>query len=505
MISDAVSISLLSRIYGYKIKKGDFATVSPNLQQRIVILAEANTANQLTLDTSPKEFTSALKAGQAYGFGSPIYAAMRILIPKFGGGVAGIPVIVIAQAEAPGATSKIIEITPTGVANAGGVHKLKIAGRDNIDGFAYDLSIAEGDTVLDINQKIADAVNNVLACPMTATEDGYTTALESKWRGATAEKLTVEIDTGDDDLGITYTINSTQTAIGTPSIATALESIGNEWHTLLLNSYGTVSSIMSALEGFNGVPGETPSGRYTAIIFKPLVAVTGSTDEDPSAITDARENQCTIAIAPAPLSPGLPLEAAANMIALEAPCAQNTPHLDVLGRAYPDMPVPTDKVIGAMSDYLTRDAILKKGCSTVDMVGGVYIVQDFVTTYHPEGEEPAQFRYVRNLIVDWNIRFSYYLKEQKNVADHTIVADDDTVNAEKTIKPKQWKKIVRDLAEELGERALVADVPFMKDSIQVQISESNPDRLETFFKAKRTGTARILSTTAEMGFNFGQV
>jgi hypothetical protein len=43
----------------------------------------------------------------------------------------------------------------------------------------------------------------------------------------------------------------------------------------------------------------------------------------------------------------------------------------------------------------------------------------------------------------------------------------------------------------------------MQNSITVEVSSINPDRLETFFRYKRTGTARISSTTAEAGFNFG--
>ena len=66
-----------------------------------------------------------------------------------------------------------------------------------------------------------------------------------------------------------------------------------------------------------------------------------------------------------------------------------------------------------------------------------------------------------------------------------------------------WKQIVDNMAADLGKRALIADVPFMQESIEVGISTINPDRLETFFKYKRTGIARIASTTAQAGFNFG--
>jgi hypothetical protein len=43
----------------------------------------------------------------------------------------------------------------------------------------------------------------------------------------------------------------------------------------------------------------------------------------------------------------------------------------------------------------------------------------------------------------------------------------------------------------------------MKDSITCDISSTNPDRIEIFFRYKRTGFGRIVATTAEAGFNFG--
>lgn len=503
MSSNAVGNERVSTVVGYKITKGNFATTTPNLPQRIAILAEANTANQATLDTSAWEATSAQAAGQRYGFGSPVYTLMRILRPISGDGVGGIPVYVYPQEEAVGAAAKVLEIAPTGTATGNGTHTVVICGRYALDGVNYDINIEEGDTASDITAKIEDAVNNVLGSPVSAYDTGYETWLTSKWKGLTANDINVSVDTNGNDLGITYAIIEQQAASGTPSIADALDLFGNEWNTIVINSYGAVTSIMSALENFNGIPDpDNPTGRYAGIIMKPFIALTGSVADDPSSITDARLNNVTIAICSAPLSDGLPMEAAANMCVLFARQAQDTPNLDVQNRYYLDMPTPDS--IGSMASYSNRDIMVKKGCSTVDLVAGRYQVKDFVTTYHPLGEEPPQFRYCRNLMIDFNVRFRYYLLEQANVMNHSISADSDVVSAQNVIKPKQWLAILKsDLAENLGKDGLIADVPFMQESIEVDISTTNPDRLETFFRYKRSSFARIASTTAEAGFNFG--
>jgi len=90
-----------------------------------------------------------------------------------------------------------------------------------------------------------------------------------------------------------------------------------------------------------------------------------------------------------------------------------------------------------------------------------------------------------------------------NVLDHVIAEDDDVVTASNVIKPKIMKNLLNKYADDLTNRALLTDALFMKDSITVSLSTSNPDRLNTFFRYKRSGIARISSTEAQAGFNFG--
>ncbi len=81
-----------------------------------------------------------------------------------------------------------------------------------------------------------------------------------------------------------------------------------------------------------------------------------------------------------------------------------------------------------------------------------------------------------------------------------LIADDQVTTVSGAIKKKEWKATCFDYFEELGERALINNPQFSKDSLQVEISTTNPDRFETFFRYKRTGIARIESTDAEAGF-----
>jgi len=513
MISSAVGSDRVSRVVGYKLKKGFFNTSSPNLPQRIAILGMPNTANETNLDTTPYDAVSLDAVGKKYGYGSQIHNIMRILRPQGNDGVGGIPTVIYPQTAAGGATNTVITatITLSTTATDNATHYAVINGRDNVDGIPYAISVVKGDTPALLYAKYKAAINAVPGSPVVATNGGSlgsetSLILTSKWKGATSAELVLRFDDNNNDCGITY--SHTQVAgIGAADISAALTAFGGSWNTIVINPYG--SATHATLETANGVPDpDLPTGRYGATIFKPFIAIWGSTEDTAAtlaAITDAsgRKTQVTNALAPAPNSEGFSWEAASNMAFLFAKMSQDFPHLDISGKSYPDMPVPVNGAIGDMSDYNQRDYLVKAGCSTVDLVAGVYQVMDFVTTYHPDGELPPAFRYPHNLMLDFNVRYGYFLLEQAFVIGKTITNDNQSVNVANVIKPKDWKQQLRSYSDDLASRALSADADFMKNSITVGISSTNPDRFETFFRYKRTGTVRIASTDAEAGFNFG--
>lgn len=497
----AVGSERVSKVVGYIIGKLN-QNVTTNLPMRIAVLGEANTANQTDLSLDPKEITSTKQVGDLYGYGCPIYHLARILKPISGDGVGGIPIVIYPQAAAVGSTARVMTITPVGVATANATHTLKISGRTGLDGTFYSYQVATGDTVDDITVKISDAINNVLGAPVIATSTDYETTLTTKWTGLTAQGLNVEIDTAGIDAGITYAYDEVTAGSGTPSVQAALDLFGNEWNTIVINSYGAVTSVMDTLESFNGIPDPTnPTGRYAGITMKPFFALTGSVLDNPSTITDSRKNNVTIVICPAPLSSGFQFEAAANVCVSFARISQDAPNLDACGSFYSDMPTPTN--IGLMEVYDNRDQFVKKGCSTVELVSGRYRICDLVTTYHPDGEVVPQFRFCRSLIIDFNYKFRYYILQEANVLGHSIANDNDVVTAQNVVKPKMWKAVLAGLADEMTSLGMISDPAFTKANTTVQISTTNPDRFDNVIAYKRTGYARISATEAQAGFNFG--
>lgn len=505
-ISTAVGLDRRSRVSGYKIKKGFFSNETGNLPQIIAVFAEANTANQPGLTTEKIEVTSSKEAGEKFGYGSPIHQIMRILRPVSGDGVGGIPTVVYPQLEAGGATQTSREWTVTGAATSNTTHNLIINGRDNVDFQNYAFSVATADTPTIIASKIKDAINGVLGSPVTATSLLGVVTIVSKWKGDTAADINVVININDNAAGLGYSETDSTDGAGLADISGSLANISDDWVTCVINSYGEAK--LSEFEAFNGRPDpDNPTGRYSGLIFKPFMAYFGSNESDRaslSAITDApaRVDQVTNVLCPSPRSNAMPYEAAANVVSILAPIAQNTPHLSVNNKSYPDQPVPNTNPnsIGDMGEYNNRDLLVKDGCSTVILENGLYKIQDLVTTYHPDGEVPLQYAYVRNLNIDWNVSDSYRTLETIRLKDKVLIKDDQVTGVSGAIKPKEWKAVLFDLFDELAGNALINEPQFSKDSLLVQASGTNPDRFETFFRYKRTGIARIESTDVEAGF-----
>lgn len=502
-ISTAVGLDRLSRVSGYAIQKYFPENQTTNLPQIIAIFGEANTANQAGLTTAKREVTSEAEAASLYGYGSPIHAQMRILRPKSGDGVGGIPTIVFPQITDVGATATTRAWTVTGTATSNSTHTVIVNGRTSLDFQSYSFSVAIGDTPTAIAGKIRDAVNSVLASPCIASSTAGVVTFSSKWKGATSSELHIALDFGINSAGVSYSQTASVNGAGVVSLASSLAQFSDDWITTVVNPY---ADQLDELEQFNGVPNpQNPTGRYAGLIFKPFVAYFGSTLSDKTALTaitddSSRVGQVTNVLCPAPNSKGFSFEAAANVVSLASVVYQNTPRLDVNSLSYPDMPIPMDGNIGDMRDYNNRDFLLKKGCSTVILLNGAYQIQDLVTTYHPEGEVPLQYNYVRGLNIDFNMSYKYRALEDLFLKDKTIVRDEQQVDVDNCIKPKQWKAIVYGLFEEQSSIALINEPEFSKASTVVVVSTTNPNRFETTFKYKRTGIARIESTTVSAGY-----
>ena len=354
--------------------------------------------------------------------------------------------------------------------------------------------------------KIKDAVNAVLDTAMTAgTIVTNALPMTAKWVGQTSADIVIEF--AGDDIDVVYANAETAAGAGEVLPANALALFGSEWDTQVVNCLGSTSTILDDYELFNGNSTDK-TGRYNAEAFKPCVVVTGSILDDKDdivAVTDSRKIEQTNIFMSCPKALSLPLEIAAVTVAVYAPKVEVDPKADILDSVLTGITPPQDLEAGDMDVYNNRDFIVKGGACTVILRDGNYFVKDFVTTYHPVGEDPPQFRWVRNLAgIDFNIAFRTLFIDEAFIKGKTILPDANPSTDPNVIKPKDAKGLmINKLFVPFANAGILAESAYSIDNCDVQINDTNPDRLDFSNPYKRSGFARILSTTAIANFNLG--
>lgn len=510
-ISTAVGLDRRSTIIGFGIGAGNFAASTPNLPISILVLGQANTDKVSGLNLNKiEQHLTAKEVGDIYGYGSPLHRAMRILKPIGSDGVGGIPVFFAAQSDSA-LTATVKEITVTGTVTKNADIVVSVGGRTLLDGSSLIVSVLIGDTADVVMGKIRDAVNNCVSCEYLATFVTMDTevVLTSKFKGVNS---LVRLDVSISIIGSGLTIATTETpGTGSASVTPALNEIGDKWIPMVVNTYSVASSsILDEIQAFNGMPGVTPTGRYSGIIMKPFVCLTGitSSTDFSSAVTYGSTNidQVTHSFAPAPASAGSCYEASAWVALRESVLANNDPSKDVINMNM-DMPAPYD-ISFSQPSYDQRDLWCRAGVSTSlwDDTISKYVIKDLITTYRVDTEAEPSFRWVRDVYIDFNMKFKYYLMQENSVIGKVIIPDTAAVPSNissNIISPKVFRALVLDLIDEMASDGLITDRDFSKSTLFIEIDATNPNRFNCEFSYKRTGIARITSTNVLAGHFFG--
>lgn len=489
-ISTAIDQSAVARVVGIKTIFRDLRGGILFLPQRVAVVGQGATAS--VYDTTKRQVTSAQEVAELYGFGSPVHLASRELFPVNGDGVGTIPVTIYPLEDDGSATAAAGDITPVGAGTKLGTYTVSIGG---IESEAFNVEV--GDAVADLTAKITAAINAVLEMPFIAADATTEVTLTSKWKGASANGITVSVD-GPTDTGVTYTI--TQPVGGTinPDVDDALNQVGGVWETMVLNCLEIADT--TSLDKYSTF-GE---GRWGALVRKPLVVFTGNTEADRDTaitISDGRKTDRTNVQLVAPGSVNIPLVVAARQLSRIVVRANNNPPFD-----YGSLPA-TGLLPGADGDqwtYIDRDVAVKAGSSTSEVRDGVVTISDVVTFYHPTGEQIPGYRYVVDIVKLQNIIFNIDLIFANPEWDGApLIPDDQPTSNRAAKKPKTAKAAVAFVLDDLGLEAIISDPETAKENVQAQINDQNPKRLDMVIPVQLSGNTNIISIDLEFGFFFG--
>lgn len=484
--------SLITPVVGINFAESQYKLPPNALPVICALLGEPNSAEEPNVSLGGVQVTTAKKVAEICGYGSLPHLCMKVLENG------NFPVYLYPQKYDTGTppTATVDQLTITGTAT--GTAALYI----NTNGVKTPFLVETGDAPADIVTKILNAYNNVIDLPSSATDATEAVDFTTKWKGKTSTGQKISIEGDESSTGVTFAFARSVEGTGTPDVETSLNLFGSQWNNIVVNPYG--ADAFAVLEEFNGKPNtETPTGRWAPDVVLPYLSLFGSlasTLAEAQAITDvdARKTEVTNVACPAPGSDWYPAQASANMALLYGNVANSDPHLGVLNETYAFNVVPED---GAIDDMLTvdgRNAIASAGHSTADIQNAEYRIQDFRTTYHPDGDDSPLWARARDVWVDFNIAFFWKLKCQQYFVGRVIVSDNATPAVQGTIKLSTVQAITEEFISEMSDLAFVADPEFAKSTLQVSISPEN--RINVIFDYDRTSIAEQVDAEVRVRF-----
>jgi len=490
-ISSAVDASAVARVVGIETIFKEFRAGSIlKLPQRIAVVGQG--ATLASYSTNKVQVTSASQAGNLVGYGTPLHLVTKQLLPVNGDGVGSIPVTLYPLDDAGSGVAAAGDITPAGAATSTGSFKVVV---NEIQ--SEEFVINTGDSIATIVTAITTAINAVLDMPVVAVDNTTDVELTSKWKGTSANDITVRVD-GLVSVGITFGITQPTGGLVNPDVDDALNQVGDVWETLVINCMEIADTTSLTKYSTFG------EGRWGALTRKPLVVFTGNTEATPATsvtVSDARPTDRVNSQLVAPGSENLPCVVAARQVARIAVRANNNPPYDYGGLDATGLVPGTDQ---QQWNYTQKDFVVKRGSSTTDVVDGVVNLSDIITFYKPTGEDPPAYRYVVDIIKLMNIIFNIDLifnSDEWNGAP--LIQDNQPTTNPAAKKPKMARGAVAGTLDALGLEAIIADPETAKDSVLAEIDAQNPKRLNLCIPVQVSGNSNIISIDLKWGFFFG--
>lgn len=487
----AVPSTAVSRVIGIDVNyvnlKGDVTF----LPIRIAVIGQGTTALNSSYSTTKEIVTSAKYVGDNYGYGSPLHLAVKELLPPNGGGVGIIPVTIFPLKDDGSGVAETATITPTGAQTAQQTYYIKI---NNIKSKEFTLAVSA--SVADATAAITTAINSVIDMPVIAVDGSTVVNLTAKWKGASSGALVIEV-VGTES-GISFATAVAGVGATNPDVTTALDQIGNIWETFVLNCMNIDDT--DTLDLFK----DFFEPRWGATVRKPAIVFTGTNEASQTTaivIPEARKAERINCQLVAPGSDNLPFVIAAAQLVPIAVIAQDNPPVDYVGQQI-------SSIIGGLdSEQWTqteRQAAVIGGSSTVEIVDNVVQLVDTVMMYHPTGEDPPAYRWVNDIVKNWQVLFNLQLIfAGDSWVGAPLIPDDQPTTNPRAKKPKSAKTAIYGMLESLALEAIISDPETAKSTVVANISSTNPRRLDVSFTYQISGNTTIISITANWGFYFG--
>ena len=500
-ISTAVPSGAVASTFGNQFNFVNLREGLAGLPQLIAIFATFDPAKTEVVENVPVRVFTEVEAGSKFGFGFPAHLAARQTLRKSG----IVPVFIFPITETGTAGDGSILVVADSGASSSGTISLYVGGQ------RIPVTIASGTAAVDIQVAITAAINAALNLPVEALVDGAEedqTNVTAKYKGLISNDilLGVNLTEAEKDAspgGVSFTLTALTSGAGTPTITDALNLMGDDWYTYIVNTFGTDSTTLAAFAT------ENEDNKWDTLVNKFFKAFYGSVDSlaTITAITDALTLDKTNGVITSPGGQMLPLELAALAVGGMAARNQDNPAQPYTGLLLDGL-IPSSEITGSDGapqwTYAQRDSAVKAGTGTTIVEDGVIKLEDIVMHYHKEGEDPPAYRWAVDIakLAEWAYNVNLVFTGD-NWRGKILVDDTDIVVNPDARRPKDAVAEIFKLANAASFAALITRPGFTKENTAASIDVANPNRLNITTLIVLSGSTRVISLTTNFGFNFG--
>jgi phage tail sheath gpL-like len=390
-------------------------------------------------------------------------------------------------------------LTCTAEAVDGGTFKLVDPNGVTIDS-AIAVGVAETD-VGGLTFTVADGSEDYdIGDYFEITVPALTLVPTSKWKGASANRITIQIldslgellTSGTADAnGVTFTITAMASGAGDPSVSSQLTAIGNVWETMVLNCLDPENT--TAIDAYN-TWGE---GRWGTETHKPAIVFTGWTGfGDPTVVAattipEARKTDRTNCQLVAPGSPDLPFMVAARQLAKIVKMANDHPAAGYGGQNCAGITPGLDSEVWLGT---SRQLALDQGSSTVEVIDNVVQIGDVCTFYHPSGEPALQKRYkwVTSIVKLQQVAYNLALRfGSQEWASAPLIPNGQATTEVLAKTPQDATQEAQEIIKALGLKAVISDPDACIEATTADFDDSNPDRINVDMTSILSGNTRV--------------
>jgi phage tail sheath gpL-like len=317
--------------------------------------------------------------------------------------------------------------------------------------------------------------------------------LTTKWEGGDSSDLDIEII--QEQAGMTFIVEDLTSGAGVVDIQPALNAMGTTWYTMLTSQFIDTTNI--------GKVADKNETLWDPFVNRFFLCGLGENDRsNAETVANARKTDRTNIFGVADNCNAWNFEIGARNIAEIVSRANLDPNRHYTGLVLSGLTPGSDVL---QPEWEERDASLKKGVSNIVENNGVLEIEDMVTFYHPDDEQPDPgYQWVVDIVKIQNIANSVRLKfSSKAWQAMTILSDDDISTKPSVRRPKDVKGAYFGLSDSWVAEAWTTDTDFTKENMEVVQNPSARNRFNAIVPIKISDSLRQQDYTLKFGFNLG--